>query len=326
MTAIYFVTHYFFPSHSNNHKAKIIHTSSLLFLSLFLLLYQILLHSAPLAGIKILGYAANIPPDEIIRLTNQKRAEAGQPALQYSSILANAANSKGAHMLENDYWAHVAPDGTEPWKFFTDVGYKYKYAGENLARDFSNPNDVIEAWVTSPSHKENMLSSKYKEIGIAVVEGDLNGVDTTIIVQFFGTKLVDTTPQIPVAVAKPEVTSIPISPTKPIPTLISTPIPTSAPFIALVSLQPSISEQKLIVETSPTMEKASGLKILISPFQSTKSISIMTTALLLLVMVTDGIIVSRRKIPRIGGRTFAHLAFLGMILAILLIARAGKIL
>ena len=76
----------------------------------------------------------------------------------------------------------------------------------------------------------------------------------------------------------------------------------------------------------PVREKAPTFQLLISPFQSTKNISIATTVLLLVVMIFDGIIIVRRRITRVGGRTFAHLAFLGMILVILLIAKAGEIL
>src|SRR3989344_4378962 len=138
MDFVFALRHYFFPGHSNNHKAKILHSSSLFFIAILLIIYQLFLHTFPLTGLKILGYAASIPPDQIISLTNQKRREAEVGALVYNSQLAQAARLKGEHMLAFDYWAHVAPDGTEPWKFFTDVGYKYRYAGENLARDFSN--------------------------------------------------------------------------------------------------------------------------------------------------------------------------------------------
>src|SRR3989344_2193723 len=326
MTFVYALSHYFLPSHTNNHKAKILHSSSLLLVSLFLVIYQLLLHTFPLTGVKILGYAANIPPNEIISLTNQKRAAAGQSALVYSSVLSSAAKVKGDHMLANDYWAHVAPDGTEPWKFFADAGYKYKYAGENLARDFSNPTNAMEAWMASPSHRDNLLSAKYNEIGVAVVEGDLNGVDTTIIVQFFGTRLGDTTTQVPAVAAKPAATAIPAPTNRIVPTTAPTLVPgiepTVVPVVAFTSPPPA-SPVPLMMQNAPVSPSTSKFRLLISPFQTTRGISLSITLILLIVMVADGIIVARRKIPRLGGRTIAHIAFLGMILAIVLIARAG---
>ena len=313
------LAHYFYPRYSNNHRAKILHSSSLVLLAFFLIVYQVILDSFPLVGVRVLGYAANISSDEVIRLTNEKRNQAGVGSLQPNVSLAQAARAKGEHMLANDYWAHTAPDGTEPWKFFVDVGYKYRYAGENLARDFSNPASAVEAWMASPSHKDNLLSGKYKEIGVAVVEGDLGGVDTTIVVQLFGSQLVDTAAPIPVAQAGPE--------NSPSPTTLPVPTEAPAPLIALISPEPTQNPGGGAISTLPPVEKkASGFEVLISPFETSRGVSIATTIVLLSVMVIDGVIVARRKITRVGGRTFAHLAFLGMILAIILMAKAGEIL
>lgn len=335
--------HFLFPTHKNDHKAGLLHPSSLTLLSFFLIFYQIVFQFLPQTGLKVFGYAANISPEEVIRLTNQKRAENGLSTLQYNGALADAARKKGENMLAMDYWAHVAPDGTQPWKFFTDSGYKYKYAGENLARDFSNASSAVDAWMASPSHKANLLSDKYKEIGIAVVEGDLGGVETTLIVQLFGTKLIDTAPVAPVAQAR---TNTPTPrPTVVVSTPTSIPVPTNGEIVATVTLVPTVAEEvtptpteavevvALVTPGSPTDEQPvaasttkANIGVLISPFQTTKGISVVTTTILLTVMIVDWAIVSRRKIQRLGGRTFAHLAFMGMILAILLVAKAGEIL
>lgn len=311
MFLAYTLAHYFFPRHSNNHKAKILHASSLYLLILSLLVYQLVLTALPFTGVKILGYASSIPPDAVIELTNQKRNDAGVGSLTYNAHLAQAAKAKGEHMLTNNYWAHVAPDGTQPWKFFTDVGYVYKYAGENLARDFSDPASTVDAWMASPSHRDNLLSSKYSDIGVAVVEGDLDGVETTLVVQLFGSPYVDTSPSLPIASAN----------------VAETPAPTPSPE----SPKPSPIAVAGQEETQITPPVSSGVvdvrpKVLVSPFSSTKGMSLVTVSLLLLVLVVDGVVIANKKISRIGGRTFAHLAFLGMVLAIILIAQAGQIL
>ncbi len=308
------LAHYFFPRESNNHKARVIHTDTIFLFALFLVIYRLFLQAIPITGLRILGYAANIPAEEVIKLTNQKREELGLPPLTYNPKLAEAARKKGEHMLANDYWAHVAPDGTEPWKFFIDSGYRYKYAGENLARDFTNALDAVNAWLASPSHRENLLSEKYKEIGVAVIEGDLAGLDTTLIVQFFGTQQT-TQPQVPIALAKPTST--------PSPTSTPTPFPTNTFFQSIAEVSPALT-QPLSSEKGSQSER--GFSVLISPFDATKSITIATTTLLLAVLIIDGIIVWRRRIPRVGGRTFAHIVFLGMILAVLLMAKGGSIL
>jgi hypothetical protein len=299
------VAHLFWPQESNNHKAKLLHSSSLTYLTLTLILFQGILGFLPKIGPRILGYAANISPDEVIRLTNEKRVQNGLSPLTLNTTLAQAAQAKGADMLNRDYWAHVAPDGTQPWKFFIDFGYRYRYAGENLARDFKDAPSTVEAWMASSSHRENLLSPKYKDIGIAVVEGDLAGVDTTIVVQFFGTKYTDTLPPAPIAQATPTPTSV-VTPTV---------VPTVTPAISV----PTPAGETVLTQ-------APSQPILISPFNTTKTVSVMIVALLLAVLIIDGVVTSRRRIARIAGRTFAHLSFLGMILAIILILKAGQVL
>ena len=306
------IRHFLIPHESNNHKAKLLHNSSLTLLVIGLLLYQGVLSFFPRFSPNILGYAANIPPDEVIRLINEKRVENGVSPLTTNTALSAAAQAKGADMLNKDYWAHVSPDGTQPWYFFTSFGYKYRYAGENLARDFSDPTSAVEAWMASPSHKENLLSSKYKEIGMAVVEGDMAGGDTTIIVNFFGTNLVDTLPETPIAQA--EAAAVP------------TPLPTSIPALVLTSTPtPAPTTAQALIE-APVASQTTSSKVLISPFNITRGISLAVIILLLSIMVIDVVVTLRRKTFRVGGRTLAHLAFLGMILVIVIIASAGEIL
>jgi uncharacterized protein YkwD len=308
------ITHLFLPHESNNLKAKILHAKGLLSIKVLLVVFQIVITFTPLNPVsRILGYAANISPQEVIILTNEKRAEAGLAPLVENPTLSQAALAKGTDMINKNYWAHVAPDGTQPWAFFINAGYRYRYAGENLARDFSNAPSAVNAWMASPSHKENLLSPKYKEIGIGVIEGDLNGVDTTIIVQFFGTNYLDTIPVQPIAEAPVQTTA---------PTLAPTPASTPTISPTFTPLPISTSEVKLV----NVSDEEKSNQVLVSPFTSTKEVSIAVVGLLLLVLILDAAITSRRRITRIGGRTFAHLSFLGMILAIVLILKAGQIL
>ena len=313
--------HFFIPRESNNHKAKVLHPSSLFFIASFLILFQFGINLLPKLGPSVLGYAASISRDEVVRLTNQKRAEAGLAPLTLNGTLSNAAQGKGSDMINKDYWAHVAPDGTQPWAFFSGAGYKYRYAGENLARDFSNASAAVDAWMSSPTHRDNILNPKYKEVGIGVVEGDLAGTDTTIIVQFFGTTYSDTV-NAPLAQAavKTEVKVVETKPTTAVQKVIQTPAPTVEPTVA-PTIVPLVVPSSAVIST-PNPDQ----KVLVSPFTTTRVVSLSVVVLLLLVFVVDAILVSRRKIARIAGRTFAHVAFLGMILTIVLILKAGNIL
>jgi hypothetical protein len=305
--------HLYFPNEGNNFKAKILHPSGFFFLKVFLILLQLGFTFFHFPRARILGYAANISPQEVIAITNQKRVEAGLNPLEENTVLSQAALAKGTDMINKNYWAHVAPDGTQPWSFFVNYGYKYRFAGENLARDFSNASSAVDAWMASTSHRENMLSPKYREIGIGVVEGELDGVDTTIIVQFFGSKYSDTLPVEPIA----QVPAATVIPTQ-------TPAPTVSPT----------QEPKATLEVLPSPTgsfQITGVKqgqepeVLVSPFNTTKGVSIAVVSLLLFVLVIDALVTSRRRIRRIGGRTYAHIAFLGMLLTIVLILKAGQI-
>lgn len=317
--------HLFIPAFSNNQKAKVLHHTSLLFFILGLIAYQVFLQTIPLSGVRILGFASQISTSDVIALTNQKRVEEGLSPLTQNAQLTQAALAKGQHMLEYDYWAHIAPDGTEPWKFISSAGYTYRFAGENLARDFSSATSAVEAWMTSPSHRENLLSAKYSDIGIAVVEGDLGGVDTTLIVQFFGSTTTASS-----QLAGAVVTTAPKPTTLPLPTSLPTAIPTDevSPIPTQIVNIPtqSLNFPTTISENVLTVSEPAEEQVLISPFTTTRQVSILTVLFILVVFIIDAFVMRRKRLNRIGGRVLAHVAFLGMILAIALIIRSGSIL
>lgn len=308
--SMYHVAHLFYPSYRNNHRARLLHPSSLSILVAIVVFYQLIIASIPFTGSKVLGYAANISVDEVVSLTNSRRASAGSGNLTLSPTLSDAARRKGEHMLANNYWAHVAPDGTEPWKFFGDVGYSYRFAGENLARDFTNAHSAIDAWMASPSHKENLLSAKYQEIGVAVVEGDLNGVDTTIIVQLFGTKNLAEQITVPVVAASDD-TEVNNS-------VVDEPLIT--PFI-----EPVVAQSDVFSEVVSAEPREQSDVVFISPLDLTRAFSLALIGILLVALVVDGFIIFHKRIPRVGGRSLAHFVFLATVFVIVVIARAGAI-
>jgi hypothetical protein len=134
----------------------------------------------------VLSYASNITVADLLKYTNSKRATAGVEQLTVNAKLTSAAKTKADYMFKHNYWAHVAPDGTDPWSFIIDQDYDYLYAGENLAKNFNGSKEVVEAWYKSPTHRENLLSDKYTDVGFAAVNGILDGYETTLVVQMFG--------------------------------------------------------------------------------------------------------------------------------------------
>ncbi len=289
-----FLLNLFFPHYGNNHKAGIIKTHGIFILTLSFVFFQVFLNFFVLARPSVLGYSANISPEKIIELTNIERAKSNAGALRENRLLSEAARQKAADMFAFNYWAHISPSGRTPWAFFTDVDYKYQYAGENLARDFSDPESVIKAWLNSPSHRENLVNQKYQEIGVAVVDGTLQGVETTLVVQLFGT---------PYGAIAPK-SSPPKTAEKPVVVPIERPEPLSDEVLSKGQ------------ETVPVS----------SPLDITKATAFVILGILIGVFAVDVFVVSPKQTPRLSGRSFAQMVFLLAVLVASFLAKQGSIL
>jgi hypothetical protein len=126
----------------------------------------------------------------VIFWTNVQRQKNGFPPLKENEKLNNSAEAKTKDMFENQYFAHYSPTGLGVKDLAENVGYEFIALGENLALgDFQNDETLLEAWMDSPGHRENILSSRYQEIGVAVEKGIFEGRQTWIAVQHFGLSL-----------------------------------------------------------------------------------------------------------------------------------------
>ncbi|MEK7662077.1 MAG: CAP domain-containing protein [Patescibacteria group bacterium] len=160
------------------------------------------------------NFLAAVLPSVLTALTNEVRAENYAPALAENSLLSAAAKKKAEDMAARGYFSHTDPDGKLPWYWLNSVGYKYSYAGENLAVNFLDSEDVSRAWMESLSHRANIVKKEFTEIGIGVATGTFNGRESVFVVEFFGT------PRMEAAVPTPEtlavkVKSAAITPAKP---------------------------------------------------------------------------------------------------------------
>ena len=316
----------FVPHSRNNYRAKALHLSSLSVFLLIIMFTQLLLAVVVKTFPGVLGIATSITADELVALTNSQRQANGLPSLSLNQNLVQAAALKGGDMLAKSYWAHTSPDGATPWTFIKQAGYSYIYAGENLARDFMDTGSVINAWMNSPSHRDNVLSSRYRDIGIAVIHGNFQGQDTTLVVQMFGTTassaVAQVIPKAPVvAEAQAEV--------------LQEPEPVQEVEVASESSQASESAVVITQTASNNLDNQSKPSVLgrliarlpgLSDFTLTKSISISLTLILLLAIVIDTIFITRHRIVRLGGKGLAHIIFLGILLILLLGIQPGLIL
>jgi hypothetical protein len=319
------VAHLFHPRRSNNHRARVLHPEAIAVLSSILIVFVVGLIgisriSTPFG--QVLGYASNITPVQVIEQTNQRRSAVGLSALKLNPQLSEAALAKGQHMLLEQYWAHTAPDGTQPWKFFKDAGYAYRVAGENLARDFTTSDDMMAAWMASPTHRANILNQRYEEIGIAVIDGSLEGYETTLVVQLFGTP------------ARAETGSVPTSAENA--TLgvdtesLAQAVPTSEPnLIQVEPTTPEVLEQPVSTPTvlASTLVPQGSITVppLFSPLQITKAFFLAMIMMILGTLIYDSAVIGHRSMTRLVGQNLGHV-MLFTVVAFLLISFKGGIL
>ena len=128
---------------------------------------------------------AAILPAVVAALTNDARAANNVAGLKDNILLDHAAQAKANDMAAKGYFAHVSPDGTLPWDWISRAGYRYVYAGENLAVNFNDSDKVVNAWLASPTHRFNILRPQYTEIGVGTASGMYNGQPATFVVQMF---------------------------------------------------------------------------------------------------------------------------------------------
>ena len=135
---------------------------------------------------RVLGYATSMSTQDLLKDTNDYRARSNLPALHENSTLDRAAQAKADNMIAQNYWSHVAPDGTTPWYYFQKAGYNYSVAGENLAYGFTTSEQVITAWMNSAEHRDNVLGD-YQDVGFGFSNGDnYQRGKNTVVVAFYG--------------------------------------------------------------------------------------------------------------------------------------------
>lgn len=315
-----FLIDLFVPHARNNYRAKTLHLSSLSVFLVIVMFGQLLLTAVNQTFPGVLGLTSSITADQLVELTNQERLANGLEPLSLNQDLVQAASLKGSDMIAKDYWAHTSPDGQTPWSFIKEVGYTYLYAGENLARDFTDSSSVVNAWMNSPTHRANILSSRYHDLGIAVIDGDFQGQETTLVVQMFGTEAAPAVAQNttkPALIAQAQAETINASPTA------SAPAETTPSAVVIGDLAANNLEAP---PTPSVLGKLIARLPGLSDFILTKSLSIALTVIILLAIVIDTFVITRQHIVRLAGKNLAHLIFLGVLLVLLLAIQPGLIL
>ncbi len=178
---------HFVPHARNDYRPHILSPRLTGLLSALLVAAKVFTVAALAWGPVAPAYSSAIIPANIINLTNQSRQAAALPLLTENPLLDTAAQTKANDMLAKGYFAHNTPAGQTPWDFITAAGYNYITAGENLAVNFTQAENVETAWMNSPDHRANILNKNYQNIGIGIAQGLYQGQASIFVVQMFGT-------------------------------------------------------------------------------------------------------------------------------------------
>jgi Cysteine-rich secretory protein family len=185
-----FVEHlhdYVIPHERNNHRPNFFSRTSLGVFLIGLLILEAGYFIQTTVVFKKTNFLASVLPGVLVSLTNTDRMKESLEPLSTDPVLEKAAQLAAEDMAKNGYFAHVSPDGKDPWYWLAQVGYKYSLGGQNLAVQFSDSQDVETAWLNSPTHRANIMKARYTHIGIATIQGIYKGKETVFVVQYFAT-------------------------------------------------------------------------------------------------------------------------------------------
>jgi len=295
-----FFSHLFVPGSHNNYRSLALRQGTLvLYLFTFLIIgfaYQYVTKSD-----NVLGYATDITIPKLLQATNAQRAKYGAPKLVLNDKLSEAATNKGRDMFAKNYWAHFGPNGETPWQFFRDADYEYEFAGENLAKNFLFSQGVVDAWMNSKTHRENLLRRDYTDVGFAVINGSLNGEETTLVVQEFGKPL--------------KGSDIPLS--KKSPNINLGKLPNTPENTARVQ---GAGEEQEIVTSSPRFPFWDNITRILF------NVNILFMVFFLIALSFDFYFASKLHIVRLNGKSLAHFIYVLFILVALVMIAKGAIL
>ena len=233
---------YFIPHRENAYKPHFLRHESMLFFFLLIIIVELGFLIQVFIIFDKTGFLASVLPGVLTSLTNEEREENNAAPLLENELLALAAKLKAEDMAREGYFAHTSPDGKTPWYWLNQVGYKYALAGENLAVNFFESDEVAQAWMDSPTHRANIVKKDYTEIGIGVATGKYEGKNTVFVAQFFGTPIktiaVVQTPAPPVSPLQTPTTPPASTPTPSSPTPIET--PPESPGIAIAPVETQV--------------------------------------------------------------------------------------
>ena len=111
---------------------------------------------------------------EVLQLTNVERVAGGCGPVTLDATLNSVADGHTEDMAANAYFSHTGLDGSAPFDRVQASGYPARGAGENIAQGQPNAASVVEGWMNSPGHRENILNCAWTELGVGYATGEIS--------------------------------------------------------------------------------------------------------------------------------------------------------
>lgn len=118
------------------------------------------------------GQARSCVPTEghvVVQLINEARAAHGLTPLNIDLRLATAARRHVEDLAAHDHVGHEGADGSQPALRATRAGYPWTFIAENVAAGYASAAEVVDGWMRSRSHRENILSERASHVGVGHV-------------------------------------------------------------------------------------------------------------------------------------------------------------
>ena len=107
---------------------------------------------------------------QVIDLVNMQRSYYKLPALKENGELSRVAQYKSQDMINRNYFGHQSWTYGSPFNMMKNFGLRFSAAGENIAYGQQTPQAVMNAWMNSAGHRNNMLNRVYNQIGVGVAK------------------------------------------------------------------------------------------------------------------------------------------------------------
>ncbi|OEF96646.1 SafA/ExsA family spore coat assembly protein [Desulfuribacillus alkaliarsenatis] len=108
---------------------------------------------------------------QVVNLTNQERQKRGLKPLQVDWQVARVARYKSMDMRDKNYFAHQSPTYGSPFDMLRAFNVSYRGAGENIAAGQRTAQEVVNSWMNSEGHRQNILNPNFTHIGVGYAEG-----------------------------------------------------------------------------------------------------------------------------------------------------------